>query len=74
MWPLVEGLKQKYGGKVDIRRVDAEGDASEVALARKLNVTGVPTFVFVNSDGVIARTVVGEMTQDALTAAVAGLR
>ena len=74
MWPLVEGLKQTYGAKVDIRRVDAAGDPSGVALAEKLNVSGVPTFVFVNADGVIAQTVVGGMTQDALTAAVARLK
>ena len=50
------------------------GDASEVALYRKLHVEAVPTFFFVNSDGSIAKSVVGGMTRDAIVEAVSTLK
>jgi thioredoxin-like negative regulator of GroEL len=74
MRPLVEGLEKTYGGKVEFRRLNVESDQNAITLANTLGVQYVPTFVFVNSDGVIAKTTVGEMTLDDLTAAVASLK
>ena len=74
MKPLVEGLEKTFSGKVEFRRLNVESDQSAIALADKLGVQYVPTFIFVNADGVIAKSLVGETTQDALTAAVSSLR
>ena len=74
MKPLVEGLEKTYGSKVEFRRLNVESDQNAIALANKLGVQYVPTFVFVNADGVVAKTTVGEMRLDALTAAVTSLK
>jgi len=75
MKPLVEGLEKQYTGKVEFKRLNSDGsDANVNALAEKLGVQYVPTFYFVNADGSIAKSVVGEMTQDALASAVAALK
>ena len=74
MKPLVEGLEKTYSTKVEFRRLNVESDQNAIALANKLGVQYVPTFVFVNADGVVAKTTVGEMTLDALTSAVTSLK
>lgn len=75
MKPLVEGLEKTYSGRVDFRRLNSDGSDSSVnALAEKLGVEYVPTFYFVNADGSISKSVVGEMSLQALTAAVMALR
>lgn len=63
MEPLVKGLEQQYEGKIEFRRLNVETDQSGVELANKLGVQYVPTFLFVNSDGVIAKQVVGGQTE-----------
>jgi thioredoxin-related protein len=75
MKPLVEGLEKTYAGKVEFRRLNSDGsDANANALAEKLAVQYVPTFFFVNADGSISKSVVGEMSQGDLAAAVAALK
>jgi thiol-disulfide isomerase/thioredoxin len=74
MKPLVEGLEPSYKDKIEFRRLNVESDQQSIALAEKLGVQYVPTFVFVNSNGVISKTVVGEMTKDAITSSIGGLR
>jgi len=75
MKPLVEGLEKTYAGKVEFRRMNSDGsDANANALANTLGVQYVPTFYFVNADGSISKSVVGEMTQDALASSVAALK
>lgn len=59
MKPVVDGLKKEYAGKVEFRLYNVEKDEQGVALANKLGVTAVPTFLFVNSDGVQATTTIG---------------
>ena len=66
MKPLVEGLSQSYNGRIEFRRLNVESDQKAIDLASKLGVQYVPTFAFVNSDGVISKTVVGEQTEAAL--------
>lgn len=60
MKPVVDGLKKEYEGKVEFRLLNVETDSAGVDLANKLGIQYVPTFVFVNSDGVISSQVVGE--------------
>lgn len=74
MKPLVEGLEKQYEGKVEFRRLNVEKDQAGVELANKLGVQYVPTFLFVNADGVIAQQVVGEQTKEQLTAALDSLK
>jgi len=74
MKPLVERLEKTYSGKVEIRKLNVEQDQAAIELAQKMNVQYVPTFVFVNADGIVANSVVGEMTEDALTSALQSLK
>jgi thioredoxin-like negative regulator of GroEL len=67
MKPLVEGLEPKYNGTVEFRRLNLDGsDQASLALADKLGVQYVPTFVFATKDGIISKTLVGEQTSDVL--------
>jgi len=74
MKPLVEGLKQKYDGKVEFRLYNVEKDQAGVDLANKLGVQYVPTFLFVNSNGIVASQVVGEQTEQQMTSALDALQ
>ena len=70
MKPLVERLEQTYKGKVEVRKLNVETDKAAIDLATKMGVQYVPTFVFVNSNGVSSKTVVGEMTEQNMSAAL----
>lgn len=74
MKPLVERLEQTYAGKVEFRKLNVETDQTAIDLANKMGVQYVPTFVFVNSNGVTAKSVVGEMTEQDLSGAVQSLQ
>lgn len=74
MKPLVERLQKEYEGTIEFRLLNVEKDQAAVDLANRMGVTAVPTFVFVNSDGVPAGTVIGSMTEDALRANLGGLK
>lgn len=63
MKPVVDGLEKQYGDSIEFRRLNVETDPAGVELANRIGVQYVPTFLFVNSDGVIAEQVVGEMTE-----------
>lgn len=60
---MVDGLKSKYEGKVEFRLLNVETDREANDLANQMGVTAVPTFVFVNSNGVQAGQVVGTMSE-----------
>ncbi len=74
MKPLVERLEQTYKGKVEFRKLNVESDQAAIELANKMGVQYVPTFVFVNSNGVSSKTIVGEMTEQNMSAAVQALQ
>ena len=74
MKPLVEGLSSSYGGRIEFRRLNVETDQNAIALANTLGLQYVPTFVYVNTDGAIAKTVVGEQTEPAMRAALDALK
>jgi len=64
MKPVVDGLAKEYDGRVEVRRYNVETDPKGVELANSLGVEFVPTFVYVNSDGVQAGTKVGGATAE----------
>jgi thioredoxin-like negative regulator of GroEL len=74
MKPLVEGLQQEYESKVEFRLLNVERDPEGVELARSLGVQFPPTFVFVNSDGVIAGRLIGEVAESELRERLDALR
>ena len=75
MKPVVDGLQQQYKGKVDFIRLNTDKlDSAQTQLANQYGVTVIPTFVFLNKDGSIAKKVVGEMKADALRAQLDSLK
>lgn len=74
MKPLVEELEKQYGTTVEFRKLNVETDQSAVELANKMGVQYVPTFLYVNSDGVVAKQVVGEQTREQLEAELKALK
>jgi len=74
MKPLVERLEAKYQDKVEFRKLNVESDQAAIDLANKMGVQYVPTFVFVNENGVVSKNVVGEMTEENMTAAIEALQ
>jgi len=71
---VVDGLAEQYKSKVEFRRLNVESDPSGVELANSLGVQYVPTFVAVNSDGVISKQVVGGQTKDQMKQLIDALR
>ena len=68
MKPVVDGLKKEYEGKVDFRIYNVETDPKGADLANSMGVQYVPTFVYVNSNGVQAGTKVGGTTAEDMKA------
>ncbi len=71
---MVDRLKQRYGDDVEFRILNVETDTDARALAASLGVTGVPTFFFVNSDGVQAGQIVGGATETQLASMIEQLQ
>jgi len=67
MAPIVNGLKPQYEDEVAIRIYNAETEAG-AALAEEYGVQFVPTFVFVDSNGEVVNTIIGETTENTLKA------
>ena len=74
MKPVVDGLVTKYKGRYDIRIMNEGTDPAAQQLADKYQVPGVPTFIFVNSDGSQSGTVVGEVPVDQIETELAKLK
>jgi thiol-disulfide isomerase/thioredoxin len=74
MKPLVEGLEKQYGDKIEFRRLNVETDKAGVDLANELNVQYVPTFMFVNADGVVSKQTVGALDEAQFKAALEALQ
>jgi predicted DsbA family dithiol-disulfide isomerase len=68
MQPVVDGLEKQYEDKVEFRRLNVETDQEAIELANQMGVTAVPTFVFVNSNGIEAGTKIGGATAEELSA------
>lgn len=67
MKPIVKELQEEYGDSIEFRLYNVESDQAGVQLANSLGVEYVPTFLFVNGNGVISKQVVGEQTKDQMT-------
>ncbi len=75
MKPVVDGLKKDYEGKVDFNLINTDkATAEQNQLANQLGITVVPTFVFMNKDGSVAKKVVGEQKAAALKAELDALK
>lgn len=61
MKPVVDGLMQRYTGRIEYRRLNAN-DSSTQQLADQFGVQYVPTFVLIDSHGNRADEVVGEIS------------
>jgi thioredoxin-like negative regulator of GroEL len=75
MKPVVDGLQQEYKGKVDIVRINTDkASGNEQQLANQFGVTVIPTFVFLNADGTVAKKVIGETKVDQMRAQLNALK
>ena len=75
MKPLVEGLQKQYGDKIEFRRLNVDGsDAASLSLADKVGVQYVPTFVYATKDGIVTKTLVGEITTEQLKVGLDALK
>ena len=74
MAPVVDGLADNYEGTVEFRRMNVENDDEAADLASSLRIQYVPTFVFMNADGTVSDTLVGEVTEAQLKQALDTLR
>jgi len=75
MKPVVDRLREQYAGRADIKRMSLDGDDAEAErLANSIGLQYVPTFVFVDSQGVQQGLVVGEMTEADIRARLDALR
>ncbi len=68
MKPVVDGLEQQYKGKVEFVRINTDkANGNEQQLANQFGVTVIPTFVFLNKDGSVAKKQVGTIKEQDLT-------
>ena len=75
MKPVVDGLQQEYKGKVDVIRINTDtASGNEQQLANQFGVNVIPTFVFVNADGTVAKKLIGETKVDAMRAQLNALK
>lgn len=66
MAPIVNGLKLEYEDTVAIRQYNVAQSANAAELADEYEVQFVPTFVFVDSDGNLVDTIIGETSASTL--------
>lgn len=74
MAPVVDRLTTEYQTTVEIRQMNVEKDTEAATLASSMRVQYVPTFVFMNADGTVSETLVGEVSEDALREALDALQ
>jgi thiol-disulfide isomerase/thioredoxin len=75
MRPVVDGLVQKYAGRVNIRIMNSSTGEPEVGeLSQKYGIEYVPTFVFVGSDGTVGAKIVGAVPVEQLESELAKLK
>lgn len=74
MKPLVERLQQEYGDRIEFRAHNIESDRQAVVIAQSLGVQFPPTYVFVNSDGVVGARLTGEIAETDMRAQLDALK
>lgn len=70
MAPVVDGLIPEYEDSVAIRKYDVDASAEGLELANEYGIQYVPSFVFVSSSGEHVDTIIGEVSESALTSAL----
>jgi hypothetical protein len=65
MVPVVDGLEEKYGDKVEFRRIDANSPTGKAAY-QAYSLRGHPGFVLLSPDGMVLWSGLGEQTAEAL--------
>jgi hypothetical protein len=65
MVPVVDGLEDKYGNQVDIRRIDASGGEG-LAIFRSYSLRGHPAYVLLQPSGEVLWTGLGELPIEVL--------
>ncbi len=66
MAPIVDGLIPEYESLVAIRKYNLAESQTGAAIADNFKVEYVPTFVFVDAQGKVTATIVGETSADNL--------
>lgn len=66
MAPIVDGLIPEYESTVAIRKYNVGESGEGADLARGFDVIYVPTFVFLNAEGEVEETLIGEVSADDL--------
>lgn len=74
MAPIVDGLIGEYEGSVAIRKYNVETSDEGALLANEYEIQFVPTFVFVNGDGEVVDTIIGEVSEATLKKALDDLK
>lgn len=74
MKPVVDRLEQEFEGKVDFTVYMDEADEEGERIAAQLDIRYVPTFVYVNADGTIAKTDVGAVPEADMRAKIEALK
>jgi len=74
MAPVVDRLSSEYEGAVEFKLLNVETDEGASSIASQFRVQYVPTFVFVDSNGNVTDTIVGETTEAELKAALDALQ
>ncbi len=64
--PIIEQIANEYSGKIDVYKVDTE---KEKILAQNLGITGLPTLLFIPSEG-MPQISMGALPKDNLVKAV----
>lgn len=73
MAPIVNGLIPEFEGRVAIRKYNPNTSDAAARLAQQYEVQFVPTFVFVDANGSVVDTIVGEVPEKTLRNALEDL-
>lgn len=74
MEPVVDRLEREYAGKVDFTIHVGTPDEEGERIRDQLGLRYVPTFVFVNTDGSVAKVDIGEIPEATMRERLDALR
>ncbi len=74
MAPIVDGLIGEYEGSVAIRKYNVETSDEGAALAQEYGCQFVPMFVFVDANGDVVDSLIGEVSEKTLRDALDDLK
>ena len=73
MRPVVDRLYEKYGDTVQFAVLNPDSSAEISAIADDMRVSAVPTFVFVDSEGVEVARTIGAASEELLAERIEAL-